>query len=288
MKYYLRFLIVPLILGAVNFVLYVSALPEISATQILLDTAFQNASMMPEALPELLKRYLPLLLFQIFYGTMIYRHFCTASVYYFSRKTKRVQWFLPECGMLFGYAVAYSAVLLFSGIGIIAAFGKLRWDPGFVPLLVYYLVTYSLFLFFTTLAINVLSILLTGNASFLIVEGACVLNIAVYSILYPISMEAAGYEAPPVARPGYEPPNFLKDWMWAIRPNLIANLNLSLHSEGIRVPEELINKWDLDFGLNGSVLYFFLLSVLVVAAGCLVVSKHSFIEANRETGGVFS
>ena len=285
MKYYLRFLIVPLILGAVNFVLYVSALPEISTTQILLDTAFQKASMMPNALPELLKRYLPLLLFQIFYGTMIYRHFCTASVYYFSRKTKRVQWFLPECGMLFGYAVAYSAVLLFSGIGIIAAFGKLRWDPGFVPLLIYYLVTCSLFLFFTTLAINVLSILLTGNASFLIVEGACVLNIAVYSILYPISMEAAGYEAPPVERPGYEPPNFLKDWMWAIRPNLIANLNLSLHDKGIAIPTGIINTQGLEFGLNGSVFYFLILSIMVTLGGCLVIRKHSFIQANQETGG---
>ena len=195
MKYYFRFLIVPLLLGAVSFLLYAARLPEVPATTVLLNTAFQNTHLMPDDIPEILTRFLPLLLFQIFYGTMIYRHFCTASIYYFSRKTKRVRWFLPECGILFLYALAYSAVLLFSGIGIVAAFGKLRWDPGFLPLMVYYLLIYSLFLFFTTLAINILSILVTGSAAFIIVEAVNLICIAVYSVLDPVSKKAAGYVA---------------------------------------------------------------------------------------------
>ena len=288
MKYYFRFLIVPLLLGTVSFLLYAARLPEVPATTVLLNTAFQNTHLMPDDIPEILTRFLPLLLFQIFYGTMIYRHFCTASIYYFSRKTKRVRWFLPECGILFLYALAYSAVLLFSGIGIVAAFGKLRWDPGFLPLMVYYLLIYSLFLFFTTLAINLLSILVTGSAAFIIVEAVNLICIAVYSVLDPVSKKAAGYVAPSYVTPDYVEPNFLRDWMWAIRPNFIANLNLSLHRDGLGVPEGLINLKDLDFGLNGSIVYFLVLSVIVIVAGCLIVTKHSFIESNKETGGVFS
>ena len=288
MKYYLRFLIVALFIGAVTFLLYGSNMPEVPATLVILDGSFQKARMWPDSLPELLVHYLPLLLFQIFYGTMIYRHFCTASVYYFSRKTNRVQWFLPECGMLLLYALAYTAVLLGSGFGIVAAFGKFQWNEGALPLLVYYLVLHALFLFFTTLAVNVLSILLTGNAAFLIVEAVCLVNVAIYSVLEPISRNAAGYEPPAFVTPGYVEPNFLSDWIWAIRPNFIANLNLALHNKGAGVPEGLINLKDLDFGLNGSVVYFLALSVLVLLAGCVIVAKHSFIESNKETGGVFS
>ena len=96
MKYYFRFLIVPLLLGTVSFLLYAARLPEVPATTVLLNTAFQNTHLMPDDIPEILTRFLPLLLFQIFYGTMIYRHFCTASIYYFSRKTKRVPWRIPR------------------------------------------------------------------------------------------------------------------------------------------------------------------------------------------------
>ena len=288
MKYYLRFLIVAFFIGAVTFLLYGSNMPAVPATLVILDGSFQQALLTPDSLPVLLMHFLPLLLFQIFYGTMIYRHFCTASVYYFSRKTNRVKWFLPECGMLLLYALAYTAVLLGSGFGIVAAFGKLQWNEGALPLMVYYLLIHTLFLFFTTLAINVLSILLTGNAAFLIVEAVCLVNVAVYSVLEPVSRNAAGYEAPAFVTPGYVEPNFLADWMWAIRPNFIANLNLSLHSKGIGVPEGLIDLKDLDFGLNGSILYFLVLSVVVIAAGCFIVVKHSFIESNKETGGVFS
>ena len=288
MKYYLRFLIVPLLLGSVTFVLWGVRYRDLGATFVLLETAFQRVPLDPEGITELLPRYLPLLLFQIFYGTMIYRHFCTASVYFFSRKTNRVKWFLPECAKLWFYAIAYSAVLLFSAIGTVAAIGGLTWDAGFWPLCIYYLLITSLFLFFTTLAVNVLSILFTGSTAFLIVEAACLLNLAVYSVLEPISRKAAGYEPPAYVTPDYVEPNFLKDWMWAIRPNFIANLNLSLHSHGIGVPEGLINAKNLDFGLNGSVVYFLVLSAVVLAAGCLIVAKHSFIESNKETGGVFS
>ena len=119
MKYYLRFLIVPLLLGSVTFVLWGVRYRDLGATFVLLETAFQRVPLDPEGITELLPRYLPLLLFQIFYGTMIYRHFCTASVYFSSRKTNRVKWFLPECAKLWFYAIAYSAVLLFSAIGTV-------------------------------------------------------------------------------------------------------------------------------------------------------------------------
>ena len=288
MKYYLRFLIVPLILGVVTFISWGANVPGLPATFVLLGTAFRDAELQPSGIPNTILSYLPLLLFQIFYGTMIYRHFCTASVYYFSRKTNRVKWFLPECGKLLLYAVIYTAVLLFSAVGIVAAFGSMQWNQGFWALCIYYLVIWSFFLFFTTLAVNVLSILLTGSAAFLIVEAACFLNVLVYSVLDPISRKAAGYEPPAFLRPGEEIPSFLGDFIWAIRPNFIANLNLSLHSHGIGVPEGLINAKNLDFGLNGSVVYFLVLSAVVLAAGCLIVAKHSFIESNKETGGVFS
>ena len=287
MKRYFRFLLFPFALGVINHLLSASrAEGMIPASHIILADTFQQASLDLSDLPEILIRFLPLLLFQILYGTMIYRHFCTASVYFFSRKTNRIQWFLPECGKLFLHAVLYSAVLVLSGLGTVAVFGKLKWDEGALPLLAYFLIIYSLFLFFTTLAVNVLSILMTGSGAFIVVEVICLVNIAVYAVLDPLSRKLAKYEPPAYFVPGQEVPNFLQDWMWAIRPDFIANLNLSLHSKGIGVPEGLINIQKLSFSLNWSVLYFLALSLIVIVSGCLVVQKHSFIQANQETGGI--
>ena len=288
MRYYFRFLLIPLAFGAVAFLPMATRDETLSASEILLVLSFQNALLFPDAIPESLLRYLPFLLFQIVFGTMIYRRFCTASVYFFSRKTMRVKWFLPECGKLFLYALLYVFILVGASAGIVAVFGHLQFDSAFLPLFVYYLLIYALFLLFTTLGVNVLSILFTGSTAFLIVEGICLLNIAVYSILEPVSRKAAGYETPAFVRPGEVEPNFLSDWIWVIRPNFIANLNLYIHNKGFGVSQELIDRYGLDFNLNWSVLYFFILSVGVAIFGCLVIQKHSFIEANQETGGTMS
>ena len=143
MKRYFRFLLFPFALGVINHLLSASrAEGVIPASHIILADTFQQASLDLSDLPEILIRFLPLLLFQILYGTMIYRHFCTASVYFFSRKTNRIQWFLPECGKLFLHAMLYSAVLVLSGLGTVAVFGKLNWDEGALPLLAYFLIIY--------------------------------------------------------------------------------------------------------------------------------------------------
>ena len=39
---------------------------------------------------------LPFFLFQMLFGIRIYRHYCTASVYFFSRCTYKVRWFVKR------------------------------------------------------------------------------------------------------------------------------------------------------------------------------------------------
>ena len=47
MKYYLRFLIVPLLLGSVTFVLWGARYRDLGATFVLLETAFQRVPLDP-------------------------------------------------------------------------------------------------------------------------------------------------------------------------------------------------------------------------------------------------
>ena len=45
-------------------------------------------------------RLLPFLVFQALAGISFYRHYCTASVYIFSRMPNRLKWYRKECALL--------------------------------------------------------------------------------------------------------------------------------------------------------------------------------------------
>ncbi len=270
MKYYVRFLLIAVLFGILGVGFFLKSNSTIYLSDIILNLGFNVADYyIPYILP-ITERYIPLLVFQVVYGTFIYRRFCSASVYFFSRHCNRTIWLLKETIKLYLLGVAYLILLVFSGVLSTSLFSSFNIDSVSIPLGIYYVLIYSLFLLVTTLGINILSILFTSNVSFVITEGVILFAIAGFTILgnYFTEDELAG------------------KYVCLIKINPFSHLVLKFHSSKIENLNYLINEKGILFDLNNSLFLFFIATLLVISFGCIVVNRHDFIESNKETGGI--
>lgn len=252
MRYYLRFMLVAAGCGAFAMIYYIFPDKTISSAQLIDILAMVNVMDEPTYLNHITFLYAPMLFFEIFFGMYIYRHFCTANYYFFSRKNNRVKWFLCECIKLYGYALIYilSTIL---GAGIFAMCSKLvYYDALMWRECLYYVLIYASHLVAVTLLINVIAILTNSTIAFTIVELAVMTQIAVYSM----SSKLFGGETGEFKALKYNPFAYLVFWV-----------------------QQEYNRY-----VQGIVIYLVLV-ILVAMAGCIVVSRHDFIQSNNETEG---
>ena len=111
-------------------------------------------------------RLLPFLVFQALAGISFYRHYCTASVYIFSRMPNRLRWYAKECTLLALETLLYQALILAAAIALAAV----RWTvtdlAQGLPLLLCHLLIWSLWTFAFTLGVNLLAIFVGSSAAF--------------------------------------------------------------------------------------------------------------------------
>lgn len=118
---------------------------------------FPLGTSLPE-LVSLVMRMIPGYVFEIYFGTVLYRHFCTASIYVFSRYPKRLKWYFNELLTTGGIAFLYQSLLLVTVIFIATLRYQLQIDTAGIILLVYHLLLHMLWLYFITLCVNLLAI----------------------------------------------------------------------------------------------------------------------------------
>lgn len=215
--------------------------------------------------------YFPILLFQILWGTFIYRHFCTASVYCFSRVQNRVRWFFTEAAKLYVHIVIYLVlIVIFSSLPEYAAKG-LDFNTASAAAFVYYIVIHSLWLYLTTMMINIIAVRLESSAGFIATVGlqACML---VYYVVLQYKLDFG------------EPEDMeLKTLLLKLNP--LSHLVLKWHGSMIDSLDAVINEFNISFDLNESIAVFFILAAAVTAIGAAVVHRQELIVINRENGG---
>ncbi len=271
MKHYAKFLLVAFFTGFFCVINCAKNGTIKELSDIILLFGFYNVNYYPQYIMEITYWFIPLLLFQIIYGTYIYRHFCCASIYFFSRCCNRTVWFLKEMLVLYLFAVVYLFVLIFSGFMAANLFTPVKIGQVSILLLGYYLLIHSLFLLFTTLLINILAILFTSNVSFMIVEGISLFGVAAFCLMgnYFVTQD-----------------EFLPQYTWMLKLNPIAHLIFSVHGSSIERLNCLINVNGISFDLNLSVFVYLAGIVIVMISGCFIVNYHDFLNVNQEIGGI--
>lgn len=257
MKYYLRFLWIAFFCGAICILGFAVKNDGFFASDVICLFGMDEIGYFTQYLPQITYWFFPLLFFQAFFGSYIYRHFCTASIYFFSRYTKRTRWLFKEILRLFLFCCLYLFVMLISGLVVCSLVSKVKIDASIWKMFCYYMVIYSLYLFVVTLGINLLSIVFNSNIGFIVVEGINLFFIAAFAI-------AGNLFAPEGV--------ILEQYEWIIKINPFYYLIFSMRNSN---NDYLI-----------SMLLFMGIAALLLWCSFFVVNKHNFIESNQETGGM--
>lgn len=237
---------------------------------ILAFMGFGSVAVSVGALPEFARNLVPVLLYQAVFGGYLYRHFCTASVYYFSRCAKKAAWFLKESGKLYLYGLVYEMVYFSSGIFIVAVTAGARAG---IDEILFFLITiwiYSMFLFLTTLMVNLIAIAVNSVAGFGIVAGAELF----FSTLFAVWEDWIDFNLYEVSE--------MTAQIWAIKCNPISHLVLTWHSSVIPGIETWINDMGISFDLISSAGVFTIAAFAVLLAGIFMVRHIQILGTGKE------
>lgn len=257
MKYYLRFIWVGVLSGIFCILGYAIQSRALLLSDIVALFGMREIECYVQFLSNIAYWYIPLLFFQALYGTYVYRHFCTASVYFFSRYTKRTSWFLRESCALYFMGLIYLIMMLVAAIVCSALFSNVIIDEQSAKIFLYYIGIYSLYLFVTTMGINIIAIIFNSNSGFLVVEGVNLFSITLFALV-------GNFFAPE----GF----ILEEYEWILKINPFYYLVFGMKIQ------------DKDY--LTSLELFMVLAIVTWLIGCRVVNKRDFIGGNKEVGGM--
>ena len=244
MKKHLNTLIIATVCGMVSILGFVLRNKEVDLFSIIYFKSANGCEGYFYELPSLVEMLIPLLFFCVIYGIHVYKHFCSGSVYYFSRNSNRVLWFLKETVYLMIISVIYIFVMALSSIIIVLLFSKININSNDLIYLLKYIIIQSFFISTSALLINLISICSSSNIGFAIVVGI----IMFFVVLYSMSTE-----------------------VFNCKPELIIIINPIYH---------LILRSTFYY----SIMYFSFILILEIIAGIIIVKNHRFINHNLEIG----
>lgn len=211
---------------------------------------------------------LPFFLYQFYGGIQLYRQFCVASVYVFSRTTNRVKWYFTELwgmckGLLILQVVLQGATILVTA---------LRWDVVWTGegwlLLGIHVLLFTLWTFTMALGVNLLALIWGSSTGFLAVFALQAGMLA--ALCTGAKLESAD---PTLAR------------LLVLDP--VSRLVLGWQSGGVFGLEGVL---PAEYGhvltLSGSLVLLVLMTAAVVILGLVVIEKKDILVSNLETGGV--
>ena len=203
-------------------------------------------------------RLLPFLVFQALAGIAFYRHYCTASVYVFSRMPNRLKWYGKECGILALQTLLYQALVLATAVGLAAVRWTITDVSQGLPVLLTHLTLWSLWTFAFTLGVNLLAIYVGSSAAFAALAGVQVACIGALIALVPL------IEQPELAQ------QFL-------RINPVSCLVLSWH-------RSIFPSSSYTLSVGDSLTFLLLAAVVVAAVGGWLIRRHDLLKTEMDGG----
>ena len=233
----------------------------INLADIVLQLSFVGLQFKIPYLIDMSFRMIPFFTFQAIGGSLIYSHFCTASVYYFSRCVNRTKWFIQESISLFCVSIVYTISLLLPCSFILLLQKRFVIDYESVILCLYFIVLYTVWLFCTTISVNIVSLKIKCISSYVVMIGLQLFLISLLALLDPEDMAE----------------------LWLLKMNPISHLVISWHSSKIIPLNMLINHLNLNYDLNVSLVFYLVLTVAIWMISLRIIKYHELLASNYET-----
>lgn len=222
---------------------------------------------MPQ-LVSLMMRMIPSYVFEIYFGTALYRHFCTASTYVFSRYPKRLHWYFGEALSMGITVFLYQIVLLATVVLTTVLRYQLQIDGAGIILLAYHFVLHAAWLFSMTLSVNLLAIWVGSSNSFLAVVGVQIICITLLGFVDTLRRhpDATAFQEA------------------LLKLNPMAHLVLGWHRSDFESVNQVLNPPYPGLDLNHSLLFMIVFCGVILLSGAAFVKRHDLLISDSETG----
>ena len=211
-------------------------------------------------------RMIPDYMFELYIGIELYRHFCTASVYVFSRTPNRSRWYIREVIEVAVAVFGYQIIKMFAAMSV--TFLRYQIEPdhfGFF-LLVFHIIVYSLWVFTVSLLINLISIKYGSNNAFIWIVG---IQIFMTALLELVQIFESNLTLTKIF----------------LNVNPIAHLVVGWHTGTIKELKNSLEVTYIRLDFKVTLVTMLAISIFSVIVGMYLVSQHEFLILNANEEG---
>ena len=211
-------------------------------------------------------RMLPDYMFELYIGIELYRHFCTASVYVFSRTPNRSRWYIREVLEVAVAVFGYQIIKMFAAMSV--TFLRYQIEPdhfGFF-LLIFHIIVYSLWVFTVSLLINLISIKYGSNNAFIWIVG---IQIFMTALLELVQIFESNLTLTKIY----------------LNVNPIAHLVVGWHTGTIKELKNPLEVAYIRLDFKVTLVTMLAISIFSVIVGMYLVSQHEFLILNTNEEG---
>ena len=205
-------------------------------------------------------------MFELYIGIELYRHFCTASVYVFSRTPNRSRWYIREVIEVAVAVFGYQIIKMFAAMSV--TFLRYQIEPdhfGFF-LLVFHIIVYSLWVFTVSLLINLISIKYGSNNAFIWIVG---IQIFMTALLELVQIFESNLTLTKIF----------------LNVNPIAHLVVGWHTGTIKELKNPLEVTYIRLDFKVTLVTMLAISIFSVIVGMYLVSQHEFLILNANEEG---
>lgn len=203
-------------------------------------------------------------LFHVQMGNFVSEHFNGVGVYVFSRTKKRGKWYGRELVYILTASILYMLFLVVLAVGVTFCFDSKGLEMKHILILCVYVLTWGLYLFASTVLINVVSVLMGSS------KGIFVVEILHLFLLSHLCMQITGF----MEKESYQ---------WEkVFVNPISFLHFGIHSCDVKDVDAFINTYGVENSLYLSPVIWGLISILVCIVGFFIIKNKQVMESGGE------
>ncbi|MGN0142675.1 MAG: hypothetical protein ACI4AD_10640 [Roseburia sp.] len=206
-------------------------------------------------------RLIPYFVFESYMGISLYRHFCTASIYVFSRYPNRVKWYWKEIFFMIISTAIFEFLLLVSTLMVSMMRCQITVDWAGILLMLYHFFIYTFWICKMVAIINLLALWLGSSTSFALTMGVQMVEITLLGIN-----------------------NFIQQEGLLLKYNPISHLVLGWHDSSIADIRPAFSQSYAGLYLNSSVFFQLFTCVVILGIGSMIVKKHNLLVSDLEMG----
>lgn len=210
-------------------------------------------------------RMVPDYLMEMYLGTMLYKHFCTASVYVFSRYPKRVKWYFREACFISLRVLLYQVILI-SAVVLMSSYRvRVIYDMTGIVLLLYHCVLKYIWILCVVVCINLLAIFWGSDRAFLTITGLQIFLISTLGAVGHLEKEVRGR------------------WLWW---NPMARMVIGWQDSCLSLLEGALNPPFSGLKMEDSIILLAAQCMIILIIGAISINRYDLLWSNAEEGEI--